>query len=494
MSTSHSVSVIDRVYASGVGFGTSGARGLVSAMTDEVCFTYTVAFLQYLSSLGQFKPGMAVAIAGDLRPSSPRIMQACATAVQAVGGVVAYAGFVPSPTVSLYGFSHGIPSLMITGSHIPDDRNGIKFNRVDGELLKSDEAGIYAQVVDIPAGLFDEPGALQQAVALGEPVDTVSAYVARYVDFFGADALRGKCIGVYEHSAVGRDILTTVFQALGARTVSLGRSAQFVPVDTEAVRPEDVVLAKEWAQEQHFDAIVSTDGDSDRPLIADEQGQWLRGDVLGILTARALAAEVVVTPVSSNTALEKTGWFAAVARTRIGSPYVIDAMNTALAQGKQRVCGFEANGGFLLASRFAQNNRILTALPTRDALLPMIAVLVLSLQQGMSLSQLVATLPPRFTASERIKAFATERAQGLLSAFMAGDARALAAFGALFGDLVGADAVQMDLTDGVRVTFSNQEIVHLRPSGNAPELRCYTEADTLPRAQVLCAAVLARLA
>jgi phosphomannomutase len=476
-----------------VAFGTSGARGLVSSMTDEVCFTYTSAFLQYLATLGQFKPGMAVAIAGDLRPSSPRIMRACGAAVQRLGGVVAYAGFVPSPAVALYGFTHGIPSLMITGSHIPDDRNGIKFNRVDGELLKSDEAGIYAQAVDIPAGMFDESGALRHAVAHLDPVDTVSAYVARYVDFFGADALRGKCIGVYEHSAVGRDVLGTVFQALGAHTVSLGRSAQFVPVDTEAVRPEDVALAKDWAQAQHFDAIVSTDGDSDRPLIADEEGQWLRGDVLGILTARALAAEVVVTPVSSNTALEKTGWFTEVARTRIGSPYVIDVMNTALAQGKNRVCGFEANGGFLLASNFTRNSRNLAALATRDALLPMIAVLVLALQQGMSMSQLVATLPPRFAASDRIKAFATERAQGLLSVFMAGDAEALDAFGAQFGDLVGADAVQMDLTDGVRVTFNNQEIVHLRPSGNAPELRCYTEANTLPRAQALCAAVLAQL-
>lgn len=494
MNSPKRISVIDRVNASGVGFGTSGARGLVSAMTDEVCFTYTVAFLQYLATLGQFKSGMAVAIAGDLRPSSPRIMQACAAAVQAMDGVVAYAGFVPSPAVALYGFSRGIPSLMITGSHIPDDRNGIKFNRVDGELLKSDEAGIYAQVVDIPAGMFDESGALRQAVAHGEPVDAVSAYVARYVNFFGADALRGQQIGVYEHSAVGRDVLRSVFQALGAHTVSLGRSAQFVPVDTEAVRPEDVALAQEWAQAQHFDAIVSTDGDSDRPLIADEQGRWLRGDVLGILTARALAAKVVATPVSSNTALEKTGWFAAVSRTRIGSPYVIDAMNVALAQGKHRVCGFEANGGFLLASDFTQNNHCLAALPTRDAVLPMVAVLVLAAQQGKTLSQLVSELPPRFAASDRIKAFATERSQHLLSAFMAGDAPALAAFSAQYGDLVGTDAVQMDLTDGVRVTFSNQEVVHLRPSGNAPELRCYTEADTLSRAKTLCAAVLARIA
>ncbi|MBN2855896.1 MAG: phosphomannomutase [Halothiobacillaceae bacterium] len=486
--------VHDIAKTSSVAFGTSGARGLVTSMTDAVCFIYTAGFLQYMAALGQFKPGMAVAIAGDLRPSSPRIMRACAAAVQAAGGVVAYAGLVPSPAVSLYGFSRQIPSLMITGSHIPDDRNGIKFNRADGELLKSDEAGVLGQAVLLPEGWFDLAGALIHTLDLGEPVDVVSAYVARYVDFFGTQALAGKTIGVYEHSAVGRDVLTTVFKALGANTISLGRSAAFMPVDTEAVRPEDVALAAQWAQEFAFDALVSTDGDSDRPLLSDEHGQWLRGDVLGILTAQALQAAVVATPVSSNTALEKTGAFNTVLRTRIGSPYVIDAMNTALAKGESGVCGFEANGGFLLASDFMHDGRVLAALPTRDALLPMIATLVLAKAQGMRLSKLVATLPPRFAASDRIKAFAPDRSQALLAPFMRGDETALAAFEAQFGGLVGAKPVRVDLTDGVRITCSNDEIVHLRPSGNAPELRCYTEADSLLRAQTLCQEVLAALA
>jgi phosphomannomutase len=487
------VLVCDFVKSSFVAFGTSGARGLVSDMTDKVCFVYVAGFLQYMATIRQFKSGMAVAIAGDLRPSSPRIMRACAAAVQSMGGIVAYAGFVPSPALSLYGFSRGIPSLMITGSHIPDDRNGIKFNRADGELLKSDEAGILGQEISIPEGWFDDAGSLIHDSDLGEPVDAVSAYVARYVDCFGAHALTGKSIGIYEHSAVGRDVMNTVFQALGAKTVLLGRSQKFIPVDTEAVRPEDVLLAAEWAREYSFDAIVSADGDSDRPLLSDECGQWLRGDVLGILTARALSANVVVTPVSSNTALEKTAEFNSVIRTRIGSPYVIDAMNTALAEGETRVCGFEANGGFLLASDIMLDGRVLPALPTRDALLPMIAVLILAKQQGMNVSELVASLPPRFAASDRVKAFPTERSQEILSVFLLADAAALAAFNASFGPLVGADAIHMNLTDGVRVTFGNDEVVHLRPSGNAPELRCYVETDSMARSQNLCAAVISNL-
>jgi hypothetical protein len=91
------------------------ARGLVSAMTDRVCFAYTAAFLQHLTNIGQFAPGTAVAIAGGLRPSSPRIMAACAAAVWHMGGTVDDCGFVPSPAVAAHGFAKTIPSLMVTG-------------------------------------------------------------------------------------------------------------------------------------------------------------------------------------------------------------------------------------------------------------------------------------------------------------------------------------------------------------------------------------------
>lgn len=474
------------IHASGVAFGTSGARGLVSAMTDEVCFAYTAGFIGYLQSIDLFHPGMSVALAGDLRPSSPRILQACAAAIESVGGKPLFCGNIPSPAVAMLGLERKIPALMVTGSHIPDDRNGIKFNRPDGELLKTDEAGVLGQLVFIPGDLFDTAGMLKKPVALGTPVDANSPYIRRYVDFFGSDALTGLKIGVYQHSAVGRDVIVDVLELLGAKTVALGRSEVFVPVDTEAIRPEDVQLAADWAREQHFDAIVSMDGDSDRPLLADEHGQWLRGDILGILTAESLGAEVVVTPVSSNTALEKSGNFTQVVRTRIGSPYVVSAMSQAIDSGATRVCGFEANGGFLLATDFTRVSRKLPALPTRDAVLPILAVLVASRHQRLSVSDLVAALPQRFTHSDRLKEFPTALTSARMADFMPDKKSAMTTFDATFGTATGARATSMDWTDGVRVVLSNDEIVHLRPSGNAPELRCYTEAASRERAVDLC--------
>ncbi len=71
-------------------------------------------------------------------------------AAKALGFECDYQGFLPSPALALYGIKKGIPSVMVTGSHIPEDRNGIKFCTEHGEITKDDEAGIKSQTVEIP--------------------------------------------------------------------------------------------------------------------------------------------------------------------------------------------------------------------------------------------------------------------------------------------------------------------------------------------------------
>ena len=233
----------ESIAKSNVAFGTSGARGLVVDMTDLVCYSYTQAFLRYLQASNQWQQGQAVVIGGDLRSSTPRIMAACAKACADFGSPVVNAGDVPSPAVALHGFTLGLPSLMITGSHIPDDRNGIKFNTPTGEILKTDEQGISSQSIVVPEGEFDAGGMLKTPFLLPDIDPAVRLnYIARYANFF-SNILTGQTVGVYQHSAVGRDIVMDILRALGAHPIALGRSNTFIPVDTEAIRPEDVVLA-----------------------------------------------------------------------------------------------------------------------------------------------------------------------------------------------------------------------------------------------------------
>jgi phosphomannomutase len=309
------------------------------------------------------------------------------------------------------------------------------------------------------------------------------AFVQRYLDFFGGNALAGMRVAVYEHSSVARDVLREILLGLGAEVLSLGRTDTFVPIDTEAVRAEDAAQAKLWANEHVFDAIVSTDGDGDRPLIGDENGLWVRGDMVGLLCAKYLAAEVVVTPISSNTAVEACGWFSKIKRTRIGSPYVIAGM--AQADSSLRTIGYEANGGFLLGSDIHRNGHTLTALPTRDAVLPILVLLCMAREQGMALSKLSENLPARFTASDRLQNFSNEESASLIKQFSLNLILAGSTLAPDAGEVIAVNRV-----DGLRLNFTNGDIVHLRSSGNAPELRCYAEANTELRAQALCSQAL----
>jgi len=461
---------------SGVLFGTSGARGLVADMSDALCYTYATAFLQSVAGAAD-----QVLVGHDLRPSSPRIAAACAAAIRDCGRQLVYAGALPTPALAFYAAQLGAPAIVVTGSHIPFDRNGIKFYRAEGEISKADEQAMLNALVSLPDAVTPV------ALPLADPLAS-EAYLRRYLDFFEPGALAGLRVAVYEHSSVGRDVLRRILEGLGAQVLALGRTDTFVPIDTEAVRPQDVAQARQWAGEHSFDALLSTDGDADRPLIGDENGVWLRGDVVGILCAQYLQAQVVVTPVSSNTAAEKCGAFRAVARTRIGSPYVIAGMEAALAQGDALVVGYEANGGFLLGSDVVQKGRHLSALPTRDAVLPMLALLCMARERACKLSALTQDLPARYTASDRLQDFATHKSQRLIQQLLA----APAALALTLAPQAGA-VMQTDQTDGLRVTFESGDIVHLRPSGNAPELRCYAEAETPARAQLLCDACLAQV-
>jgi phosphomannomutase len=160
-------------------------------------------------------------------------------------------------------------------------------------------------------------------------------------------------------------------------------------------------------------------------------------------------------------------------------------MAAELETGGRCVVGYEANGGFLTASPIERIGRTLSPLPTRDAVIVALALLGDARSRGVTVSGLLGQLPPRFTASDRIKAFPTElsrtRIQSLCSGDLARDQIAIeSALGPAFGSVA-----ELETTDGLRITFESGEVVHLRPSGNAPELRCYTEADSDMRARQL---------
>ncbi|WP_279356122.1 phosphomannomutase [Methylobacterium indicum] len=452
-------------------FGTSGLRGLVTDLVGRPTFTYASAFF---ASVGARAGGhREVVIGRDLRASSAGIAATVATAAAAAGLTAIDCGALPTPALALEARKRDCLAVMVTGSHIPDDRNGLKFYRSGEEITKADEAAILAALGDIAD---DAP--LPPAIPAAPEPDAIARYRDRYRDVFAPDLLAGLRIAVYQQSSVARDVLVDVLAALGAEAVPIGRSETFVPIDTEAHRPQDVAFIRDAMAAGGFDALVTTDGDADRPLVAEAAGRILRGDVLGLITARYLGADAVVVPVTAGSAIERAGGFGRVLRTKVGSPFVIAGMEQAARDGARIVCGFEANGGFLAGSDGPVGDKILPALPTRDAVLPILATLAAARAAALPLADLVAALDVGETASDRLPDTPAARSGPFLRR-LADDT-----FRREFLRPVGRPQA-VDEQDGVRIELDGGRTIHFRASGNAPELRCYAEAKSAKDAEDL---------
>ncbi len=532
-------------------FGTSGRRGRVLDLTQMEIYICALGELEYLQSLDLAQGGIVNGddffYAYDLRPSSSQyvpeeqgrgeIAQAIERALRDAGMRPVNCSPIPTPALAYHALTSGKGSMMITGSHIPFDRNGYKTNTSHGELLKEHEAPIAEFVRRVRERVYNQPahespfnseGMFKTGHAELSPEDDSArqGYIRRYVDFFSGESLAGMRIRCYQHSAVGRDLLVEILRALGAEVTPTGRSDAFVPIDTENIDAERLAVIqaladKAIAEDGPFFAVVSTDGDSDRPLLVgfEDDGKTVKffgGDQLGMIAAEFLGADAVVVPISSNDGIDR-GPLAAMLepRTRIGSPYVIAGMSAALRKGKQHVCGWEANGGFLTGSDIARNGRVLTALPTRDAMLPLLAALFSAKEKGVSLAELFAGLPNRYSRAGLLKNFPRSTALKIIKAFCSDDQRIRDVDFDTAGSPIalGENRESIELTpetvselneirarcgvyfegfgpvsrlnyvDGVRITFAGGDVAHMRPSGNADEFRIYAAADTLARCE-----------
>jgi phosphomannomutase len=511
-------------------FGTSGRRGEAVHLTQLEIYINVLGEMRYLQHLpaaeGGIVRGDEFYFGYDLRPSSSRfvaeqegrgeIAQAVERAIRDSGMRPVNLGSIPTPAVACHAIARRRGSIMVTGSHIPFDWNGYKTNTSRGELLKEQEGPINQAVREVRAEIygedyaaspFDERGNFKEGHRDLAPATDVArtAYVERYTRFFTGAPLGGERLLVYQHSSVGRDILVEVLQHLGAEAVPAGRSDRFVPIDTENVDDEMVANIQALADAAHdggrpLTAVVSLDGDADRPLVlavepATGRLRFLSGDLLGMVVAEYLGADAAVVPISCNDAIDRSPLAPVLEpKTRIGSPYVIAGMERARSLGRRAVCGWEANGGFLTGSDIERDGKVLTALPTRDALLPILGVLLAAREKGLSLAELIRRLPQRFGRAAVLKRFPRPVAAKILEHFAA-DVPAEEVkkrIEVFFTPRMGFGSVSgLNYLDGLRITFDNLEVAHIRPSGNADEFRFYALADTQERADRIAAAAVA---
>ena len=239
-----------------------------------------------------------------------------------------------------------------------------------------------------------------------------------------------------------------------------------------------------------------------------------------MIVAEFLCADAAVVPISVNDAIDR-GPLARITepKTKIGSPYVIAGIQRAVSKGRHRVCGWEANGGFLTGSNIERNGKVLTALPTRDAMLSLLCALFAARNRQITLPKLFATLPHRFSRASLIRDFPRATSMKIIERFSPPEAimqevsyqpdyivahdphhatlevtkpqakqldQVRQELQTVFSAESGfAPIARLNYTDGVRIIFANGDVAHVRLSGNADELRIYSVADKQERADAI---------
>lgn len=370
-------------------FGTDGVRGAYGSATMNEAFASRLgaAAARFARENGAASP--VVFIGRDTRASGASLEAALAGGLAAEGFKPVSLGVVPTPAVSLA--LRTVPAafgVVITASHNPAADNGIKFFGPTGiKLTDDEESRIEALLPDAAAVAH---GAL-------EDFDARSLYIATAARLLPAGALRGWKVVLDAANGAGCHTSHAVLTQLGADVVTIGCSPDGNNINAAvgSQHPEQMASA---VQAHGARLGIAHDGDADRCILCDENGDVLDGDeILTVLALHALKCgrlahgQLVITVQSNlgvDAALAAAG--GKVARTPVGDRYVIERM---LAD--HATLGGESSGHVICAD----------VSPTGDGLVAALKVLEVMLATGQPLSQLRRQLRkfPQVTAALTVR-------------------------------------------------------------------------------------------
>ncbi len=426
-------------------FGTDGIRGRVGQSPISADFVLRLGNALGRVLVDQRGPGgrrPIVVIGKDTRISGYMFEAALEAGLVAAGADVQLLGPMPTPAVAFLTRTLGVDAgVVISASHNPHYDNGIKFFSAQGEKL--DDATELA----LEAAL-DVPFVTAESEKLGKAARAREA-VGRYIEFCKASVprtfdLRGVRLVLDCAHGATYQIAPLLFRELGAEVIGIGAEPNGVNInDGVGSTHIDNLAAK--VRETGADLGIAFDGDGDRVLMADDQGNPVDGDDLLYILARAWQADgrlrgPVVGTLMSNYGLEKALGELQIpfVRSNVGDRYV----HQALVEGGG-VLGGEASGHLLCLDRATTGDGIVSALQ----------VLVALRRTGQSLRQALQPLAkvPQKTVNVRL-----------------GDISAKAT--------VQADSVQSALADAQHAVAGRGR-AFLRPSGTEPVVRVTVEAD-----------------
>jgi len=423
-------------------FGTNGIRGVFSE-------DFTLEFVHDMTlAIGTYFERGPVLIGFDGRESSPVISKVVSSALNSIGIDCNVAGIVPTPclefAVKTLGYSGGI---MITASHNPPQYNGIKPVAKDGvEISREDE-------------LVIEDIYLQKSWIRNTEYWGTTEKEERAIETY----LQGIASQVDSKSIESKNFKVVLDLGNGAQAVSAPDFCKMMQCETFLINqnidgkfpgrgteptPQNLSELSKTVTENNADFGIAFDGDGDRSIFCDNQGNILTGDKSALVLTQYILKKnsnsLIITCLNSGSNIEVLAdkFNSKVIRTKVGSVEVSRKMVQTDA-----LIGFEENGGFM----YGKHNQV------RDGCMTLALMLDL-LTTGKSLSDEIASLPPSFTTKDKVSC-SPENVSKLISALK-------------------EEFPSSDITDGIKITIDPKNWVMIRPSGTEPIVRVYAEAES----------------
>ena len=431
-------------------FGTNGIRGVFSE-------DFSLEFVHDMTlAIGTYFGKGPVLIGYDGRESSPAICKVVSSALNSIGIYCNVAGIIPTPclefAVKSLGYSGG---FMITASHNPPQYNGIKPCANDGvEISREDE--LIIEDIYLQKSWLQKPAKWGITGTENRAIETYLKGIISHVD---SKLIESK------HFKVVLDL------GNGAQAVSAPNFCELLDCETFLVNqkidgtfpgrgseptPQNLSELSKTVRENNADVGIAFDGDGDRSIFCDNNGDILTGDKSALaLTQHILKKNpnsLVVTCLNSGSNIEVLAkkFNSKVIRTKVGSVEVSRKMVPTDA-----LIGFEENGGFM----YGKHNQVRDGCMTLALMLDLLAI------SGKPLSEEIENLPPSFTTKDKVSCSA-EKIPKLISSLI-------------------KEFPNSDISDGIKITLDPKNWVMIRPSGTEPIVRIYVESESQEKLDTL---------
>lgn len=424
-------------------FGTNGIRGVFKEdFTLEFIHDMTLAIGTY------FKNG-PILVGYDGRDSSPIIAKTVCSALNYCGLDCNDAGLVPTPcleyAVKKLGYNGGI---MITASHNPPQYNGIKPAAKDGvEISREDE--LIIEDIYLKKNWIKNPSKFG---VTGTDDKAIEVYLQGIISQVESEKIKSKKFKVALDLGNGAQAVSApIFcDKLGCEIFLINQKIDGTfPGRGSEPTPQNLQELSKNVKENNADLGIAFDGDGDRSIFCDNNGEILTGDKSALVLAQHILKKkpgsLVVTCLNSGSNIESIAnqFTSKVIRTKVGSVEVSRKMVPTNA-----LIGFEENGGFM----YGPHNQV------RDGCMTLALMLDLLAMTEKSLSQQINDLPASYTTKDKLSC-SPEDAKKLIQALK-------------------DEFPNSDTTDGIKISTNSKNWVMIRPSGTEPIIRIYGEAES----------------